>query len=165
LPEGDYRVVLSVRRSGTGEVLAASNALFHLVPEAPEAALYFDPNTRTLGQPGMAAYIRALGALAQKDTSGATAYLRQAVDQAPSNLFADTQLVDLYYRSRNFAEIARLYDKLGMQPFEKSAESLAEISHSFWSVGQAERAREILKYAQEAFPGNPLVAALAKTVR
>jgi GWxTD domain-containing protein len=165
LPEGDYRVVLTVRRSGTGEALAASNGLFHLVPEAPEAALYFDPNTLTLGQPGVAAYIRALDALAQKETASATAYLRQAVDQVPTNLFADIQLVDLYYRSRNFAEIARLYDKLGMRPFEKSAESLAEISHSFWSVGQAERAREILKYAQEAFPGNPLVAALAKTVR
>jgi tetratricopeptide (TPR) repeat protein len=112
----------------------------------------------------MAAYIRALAALAQKDTGGAMAFLRQAVDQAPENKFADTQLVDLYYRSRSFAEIARLYDKLGMQPFEKSAESLAEISHSFWSVGQQERAREILKYAQEAFPNNPLVAALAKTV-
>ena len=80
-------------------------------------------------------------------------------------MFADAQLVDIYYRSRNFAEIARLYDKLGMQPFEKSAESLAEISNSFWNVGQAERAREILKYAQEAFPNDPLVAALAKTVR
>jgi GWxTD domain-containing protein len=165
LPEGDYRLVLSVRRSGNGEVLAASNALFHLVPEAPEAAMYFDPNTRTLAQLGVAAYIRALGALAQKDTPGATAYLRQAVDQAPTNMFADTQLVDLYYRSRNFAEIARLYDRLGMQPFEKSAESLAQISHSFWSVGQAERAKEILKYAQEAFPNDPLVTALAKTVR
>jgi GWxTD domain-containing protein len=166
LPEGDYRVVVSLRRGGNGEpVLAAANAVFHLVPEAPEATLYFDPNTRTLAQPGMAAYVRALDALAQKDTAAATAYLRQAVDQAPANTFADTQLVDLYYRSRSFAEIARLYDKLGMQPFEKSAESLAEISHSFWSVGQQERAREILKYAQEAFPNNPLVAALAKTVR
>ena len=164
LPEGDYRLVMNVHRAGSPEVLASSNAVFHLTQGASEAELYFDPNTRKLAQPGVAAYIRALGALALKDTAGATAYLQQAVAQAPGNMFADTQLVDLYYRSRNFAEITRLYDKLGMQPFESSAESLAQISLSFWNVGQWERAREVLKAAQETFPGNPLVAALAKTV-
>ena len=165
LPEGDYRMVLSIRRAESSQVLASSNSIFHLVPEAVEAKLYFDPNTKKLVEPGVAAYIRALAALAQKDEAGATAYLRQAVDQAPANVFADTQLVDLYYRSRSFSEIKNLYNKLGMQPFEGSAESLAQISLSLWNEGEAGRARDVLKAAQETFPGNPLVAALAKTVR
>ena len=166
LPEGDYRLVLNLRKSGSGEaVLASSNSGFHLLPEAPESELYFDPNTKSLGQPGVAAYVRALAALAQKDQPAATTYLSQAVNQAPNNVFAEIQLVDLYYRSRSFSQITRLYDRVGMQPFESSAESLAQISHSLWNVGQQERAREVLKYAQAAYPDNPLVGALSKTVR
>ena len=165
LPEGDYRLVLNVRKAGLSEVLASSNSVFHVVADAGATELYFDPNTKKLVQPGVAAYIRALAALAQRDQPAATAYLRQAVDQSPGNIYADTQLVDLYYRSRSFSEITSLYNKLGMQPFEGSAESLAQISLSLWNVGEAGRARDVLKAAQETFPGNPLVAALARTVR
>jgi tetratricopeptide (TPR) repeat protein len=127
--------------------------------------LYFDENTRKLSQPGVAAYVRALAATAQKDQTAATTYLRQAVDQNPGNIFADSSLVDLYYRLRQFSEVTRLYDKLGMMPFENSAESLAQISLSLWNQGQQGRARDVLKSAQTSFPGNPLVAALAKTIQ
>jgi GWxTD domain-containing protein len=166
LPEGDYRLVMNVRRlDNPAAVLASSNTGFHLVPSAGESALYFDENTRKLAQPGVAAYVRALAAFAQKDQTAATTYLRQAVDQNPGNIFADSSLVDLYYRLRQFSEVTRLYDKLGMMPFESSAESLAQISLSLWNQGQQGRAREVLKSAQTSFPGNPLVAALAKTVQ
>ena len=166
LPEGDYRLILNVRRADNRDVVAASsNTGFHLVAEPATAALYFDPNTRTLAQPGVAAYIRALAAMAQKDQAGAAAYLRVAVQQNPGNVFADTQLVDLYYRLKQFAEITSLYDRLGLTPFQSSAESLAQISMSFWDQGQAARAREVLQSAQAAFPDNPLVTAVAKTVR
>jgi GWxTD domain-containing protein len=166
LPEGDYRLVMNLRRlDNPGLVLASSNTGFHLVPSAGDSALYFDANTRKLAQPGVAAYVRALAAIAQKDQTAATTYLRQAVDQNPGNIFADSSLVDLYYRLRQFSEVTRLYDKLGMMPFESSAESLAQISLSLWNQGQQGRAREVLKSAQTSFPGNPLVAALAKTVQ
>jgi tetratricopeptide (TPR) repeat protein len=166
LPEGDYRLVMNIRRlDNPAAVLASSNTGFHLVPSPGESALYFDENTRKLAQPGVAAYVRALAAFAQKDQAAATTYLRQAVDQNPGNIFADSSLVDLYYRMRQFSEVTRLYDKLGMKPFESSAESLAQISLSLWNQGQQGRAREVLKSAQTSFPGNPLVAALAKTVQ
>jgi hypothetical protein len=89
--------------------------------------LYFDPNARDVAKPGLAAYVRALCAQAHKDQPATTAYLRQAVEQNPGNIFADVNLVDLYYRARQFAEVTRLYDRLGMKPFENSAESLAQI--------------------------------------
>jgi len=166
LPEGDYRLVLNVRRADNSNVvLASSNTGFHLVPAAADSTLYFDPNTQKLSQPGVAAYVRALAAIVLKDQPAAVTYLRQAVDQNPGNVFADANLVDLYYRLRQYAEITRLYDKLGMMPFESSAESLAQISLSLWNQGQQDRARDVLKSAQATFPENPLVTALAKTVR
>src|SRR5579871_339286 len=165
LPEGDYRLVVNVRRAGDrGMVLGSSNVGFHIVADPADAALYFDPNTAKLSQPGVAAYIRALDALAQKQESAAAVYLRQSVEQNPGNIFSDTQIVELYYRLRQYSEIARVYDKVGMAPFEGSAESLAQISMSLWNVGQQDRARDVLKTAQASFPGNPLVGALAKTV-
>jgi len=166
LAEGDYRLVVNVRRMDNPDVVAAStNTGFRLVANAAEAALYFDPNTRKLAQPGVASYIRALAALAQKDQVAATAYLRQAVDQNPANLFADTHLVDLYFRLKQYADITRLYDRLGIMPFENSAEALAQISVSLWNQGDQNRAREVLQSARNSFPANPLVDAVAKTVR
>jgi GWxTD domain-containing protein len=166
LAEGDYRLVVNLRRMDSPDVVAAStNTGLRLVANAAEATLYFDPNTRKLAQPGVASYIRALAALAQKDQAAATAYLRQAVDQNPSNLFADTHLVDLYFRLKQYSDITRLYDKLGIMPFENSAEALAQISVSLWNQGDQNRAREVLQSARNAFPTSPLVDAVAKTVR
>jgi len=166
LAEGDYRIVVNMRRLDNPDVVAAStNTGFHLVANATEAALYFDPNTSKLAQQGVASYIRALAALGQKDQGAATAYLRQAVDQNPANLFADTHLVDLYFRLKQYADITRLYDRLGIMPFEGSAEALAQISVSLWNQGDQNRAREVLQSARNSFPANPLVDAVAKTVR
>jgi GWxTD domain-containing protein len=166
LAEGDYRLVVNLRRIDNPDGVAAStNTGLHLVANAAESALYFDPNTRKLAQQGVASYIRALAALAQKDQTTATTYLRQAVDQNPANLFADTHLVDVYFRLKQYSDIARLYDRLGIAPFESSAEALAQISVSLWNQGDQNRAREVLQSARNSFPANPLVDAVAKTVR
>jgi len=166
LAEGDYRLVVNVRRMDSPDVVAAStNTGFRLVANAAEATLYFDPNTRKLAQPGVASYIRALAALAQKDQAAATAYLRQAVDQNPANLFADKHLLDLYFRLKQYSDITRLYDQLGIMPFENSAEALVQICVSLWNQGDQRRAREVLQSARNSFPASPLVDAIAKTVR
>jgi tetratricopeptide (TPR) repeat protein len=166
LPEGDYRIVVNLRATSHPETVeASSNTGFHLVANASDAALYFDSNAHEVAKPGVAAYVRALCAQSQKDPQATTAYLRQAVEQNPGNIYADTNLVDLYYRSRRFTEITRLYDRLGMKPFENSAESLAQISLSLWSEGLPDRARDVLSYAQARFPGNPLLDAVKKSVQ
>ena len=166
LPDGDYRLVVNMRQNDNPDVVVSStNTGFHLVANAAESALYFDPNTRKLAQSGVASYIRALAALSQKDQAAATAYLRQAVEQNPANLFADTHLVDLYFRLKQYADITRLYDRLGIMPFENSAEALAQISVSLWNQGDQNRAREVLQSAKNSFPANPLVDAVAKTVQ
>jgi GWxTD domain-containing protein len=166
LPDGEYRIVVNLRAASHRETVeASSNAGFHLGPNTSDAALYFDSNAHEVTKPGVAPYIRALCAQAQKDPQATTAYLRQAVDQNPGNIYADTNLVDLFYHSRRFADITRLYDRLGMKPFENSAESLAQISLSLWDQGQADRARDVLRFAQATFPGNPLVEAVKKSVR
>lgn len=164
LPDGPYRLVMNLRRTGSKEVLASVNVGVRLGGEPEPSTLYFDPNTRKMGQPGVAAYIRALGALAQKDKTEAAAYLKVAVERDPANSFASSQLLQMYYSNRQFGEIASLYDHVGLAPFEKSVDSLARISLSFWNVGQQQRARDVLASARSAFPGDPLVAAVSKTV-
>jgi GWxTD domain-containing protein len=165
LPDGEYRVVMNVRRPGNPEILASANVALRLGAAPEMSALYFDPATRKINQPGVAAYVRALGAFAQKQTDVATAYLKQSVDQNPANAFAAEQLVRTYFSAHRYDDVAALYNKLGLGPFEKSTEALSQISVSFWNAGQKDRAREVLRSARTAFPEDPILAAAAKTVR
>jgi Tfp pilus assembly protein PilF len=165
LPEGEYRIVMNVRHAGSPEILASANVALRIGPLPVESVLYFDPATKKINQPGVAAYVRALGALSQKQPDLATAYLKQSVDQNPANAFATEQLVRSYFSSKRYGDVAALYNKLGAGPFENSAEALSQISVSFWNAGQQDRAREVLRTARTTFPEDPLLAAAAKTVR
>jgi TolA-binding protein len=165
LPDGEYRVVMNVRRPGNTEILASANVALRLGAVPETSALYFDPATLKINQPGVAAYVRALGAFAQKQPDVATAYLKQSVDQNPRNPFATEQLVRSYFSAHRYFEVTALYNKLGAGPFEKSTEALSQISVSFWNADQKDRAREILRNARVAYPEDPMLAAAAKTVR
>jgi tetratricopeptide (TPR) repeat protein len=165
LPDGEYRVVLTVKRPGSAESLASVNVALRLDSSASDAVLYFDPNVRQMNQPGVAAYIRALCALSQGMPDLATTYLRQSVDQNPSNVLAASQLMRSYFEAKRYSDVAAMYNKLGEKPFENSVESLAQLSLSLWNTGQQQGARAVLSDARQAFPEDPLVAAVAKTVR
>ena len=73
--------------------------------------------------------------------------------------------MDLYFRLKQYSDIARLYDCLGIALFEGSAEALAQISVSLWNQGDQNRASEVLQSARNSFPANSLVDAVARTVR
>ena len=88
---------MNVRRPGNPEILASANVALRIALASPESALYFDPSTRKINQPGVAAYVRALGAFSQKQPDLATAYLKQSVDQNPANVFATDQLISTYF--------------------------------------------------------------------
>ena len=165
LPDGEYRVVLTVRRAGTAEALASVNVALRLDSTAAESTLYFDPNTRRMNMPGVAAYIRALCALSLGQPDVATGYLRQSVEQNPANETAAWQLVRSYFQAKRYADITAMYNKLGEKPFEGSVESLAQLSLSLWNSGQHEGARSVLADARQVFGDNPLVSAVAKTVQ
>jgi hypothetical protein len=165
LPDGDYRVVMTVKRAGSAESLASVNVALRLDSTAPDAALYFDPNTRRMNMPGVAAYIRGLCALALGEPDKATNYLRQSVDQNPANETAAWQLVRSYFQAKRYTDVAAMYNKLGEKPFEGSVESLAQLSLSLWNTGQQEGARSVLADAKQTYGDDPLVAAVAKTVR
>jgi hypothetical protein len=164
LPDGDYRVVLTVRKAGNAESLASVNVALRLDSEGTDASLYFDPNTKRMNQPGVAAYIRALCAFSQGGTDLGTRYLRESVEQNPANTQAAAQLLRAWFDAKRYSEIALIYGKVGERPFENSAESLAQLSLGLWSAGQQEGARAVLSDAQQTFPGDPLVAAVGKTV-
>ena len=165
LPDGEYRLVTTVRRPGSAEVLTSTNVALRVDSSAVDEALYFDPNTKKMNEPGVAAYIRALCAMSLGDADRAVALLRQAVEQNPANSLASVQLVRSYFKAKRYADVIAMYNKFGEKPFEGSVESLAQLSLSLWNAGQREGARSVLSDAKLAYPQDPLVAAVAKTVR
>ena len=165
LPDGEYRVVVTVKRAGTAETLASVNVALRLDSIASDSMLVFDPSTRRMNMPGVAAYIRALCALSLGEPDVATGYLRQSVEQNPANQTAAWQLVRAYFEAKRYADIAAMYNKLGEKPFEGSVESLAQLSLSLWNSGQRDRARSVLADARQTFGDDPLVSAVAKTVQ
>lgn len=149
---GDYQLVLTVRQSEGGPALASTNLPLKLVNDRPAPALYVSANSHNLGRAGVASYIRALEAVAQKDEKAAAGYMQRALDQNPANSFAGEFLVQVYFRQRNYGGVADLYHKLGISPFKSSSQTLAEIGLSCWKAGQVAEARKVLAEARSYFP-------------
>ena len=165
LPDGEYRVVVTIKRAGTTETLASVNVALRIDSAASDAVLYFDPNTKKMSLPGVAAYIRSLCAASLGEQNAAVTYLRQSVDQNPANTLAAGQLVRTYFEAKRYTEVAAIYNKMGEKPFEGSVEALAQLSLSLWNTGEKDGARSVLTDARHVFGEDPLVTAVAKTVR
>lgn len=157
---GDYRLVVNLREKGSPQVLASSNQPLRIVGEKNELPLYFLAGTQALGRPGIAAYMRALEAIAQKNNAAATDYFSQALSQNPANTFAGQSLVQLYFDQRKYAPIADLYRRLGINAFRSSAVTLAQIALSFRAGGDAAQARSVIAAGLGLFPGNTTLSAL-----
>ena len=103
LENGDYRLIVNLRQAGSSEVLASANLPLRISATKSELPLYFLSDTQALGRPGVAAYMRALEAISQKNDAAAADYFRQALDQNPANTFAGQDLVQLYFSQRKYA--------------------------------------------------------------
>ncbi len=165
LESGEYRLVMNVRASGSTQVMTSTNIALRIEDEPLNAGLYFLAGSRNFARPGVAAYTRALEAIAQKSEPAALAYMRQSLDQNPANSFAVQYLVQLYFNQRQFTPIADLYKRLGMDAFKSSPVTLAQISLSFRQAGDATRAREVIVAAMNYFPDNPVVTAAASSLK
>jgi GWxTD domain-containing protein len=164
LDPGDYRIVLNLHTTGVAAILASVTLPFRIGDSEPDTSLYFLANARNVASRGVAAYIRALESISQKDQAAGIAYLRQSLEQNPANAFASQYLIQLYFSRRQFQPVTELYQHLGIDPFKASAETLAQISVSFWQAGDAARAREVLETARALFPKNPLLEATEKNL-
>ncbi len=164
LPPGDYRLVMNLRSADGAPVLATANLSFKIDENALDQPLYFLDHFRASAQNGVAAYVRALEAVAQKDGERAAAYLVQALNANPANTFAAELLVSQYFRTGKFDRVVELAEKLGMQPFQSAAETLAQLSVSFWQAGRAADARRVLDTGAKLFPKDPLLAAAARNI-
>lgn len=162
---GDYQLVLNVRKSEGGPVVASANLPLKIVNDRPAPSLYLSANSRSMARRGVTAYIRALAAAAQQDEAGAATYMRQSLEQNPANSFAGEFLVQLYFRQRNYGGVADLYHKLGMAPFKGSSQALAEISLSIWNTGQKSEARKLLAEARSYFPEDRLLQTAARELQ
>jgi GWxTD domain-containing protein len=165
LENGEYRLVVNVRAAGSNQVVASVNVAFKIDDESVRLPLYVLTESRGFGRPGVAAYTRALEAIGQKNEPAALQYLGQALDQNPANSFAGQYLVQLYFNRRDFAPIAELYKRLGMDAFKSSPVTLAQISLSFRQAGDSTRAREVIVAAMNSFPDNPVVTAAAASLK
>jgi GWxTD domain-containing protein len=164
LPPGDYRLVMNLRTSDGAPVVATTNLSFKIDEQAIEQPLYFLDHFRAASQNGVADYVRALEAVAQKDGEKAAAYLVQALNVNPSNTFAAELLVGQYFRSGKFDRVVALEEKLGMKPFQTAPETLAQLSVSFWQAGRVADAQRVLDAGAKLFPKDPLLAAAARNI-
>jgi hypothetical protein len=160
LENGDYRLIVNLRLAGSAEVLATTNTFLRISPDKAELPLYFLSETQALGRPGIAAYMRAIEAISQKNDSAATEYFRQALDQNPGNIFAGESLVQLYFTQRKYSPITDLYKRLGIAAFKSSPVTLAQIALSFRQSGNADEARGVISAGLGLFPGNATLSAL-----
>jgi GWxTD domain-containing protein len=160
LENGDYRLIVTLRRKGSPEVLASANTPLRISADRSGFPMYFLADTQALGRPGIAAYMRALEAVSQKNDPVAAEYLRQALEQNPTNTFASQYLVELYFSERKYSPIADLYKHLGLAAFKGSPVTLAQIALSFRQSGDAEQARSVISTGLGLFPGNAMLSAL-----
>lgn len=160
LQVSDYRLIVSLREKGSPQVLASANQPLRIVAEKNDLPLYFLADTQALARPGIAAYMRALEAMAQKNDAAAADYFSQALSQNPANSFAGQSLVQLYFAERKYAPIADLYRRLGIDAFKSSPVTLAQIALSFRAGGDTAQARSVITAGLGLFPGNTTLAAL-----
>jgi GWxTD domain-containing protein len=160
LPNGDYRLVVSLREKGSPQVLASANQPLRIVAEKNDLPLYFLSENQAMGRPGIAAYMRALEALSQKNEAAAADYFAQALSQNPGNSFAGQSLVQLYFAQRRYTPIADLYKRLGIDVFKSSPVTLAQIALSFRAGGDAAQANSVITTGLGLFPGNSTLTAL-----
>jgi tetratricopeptide (TPR) repeat protein len=142
------------------EADAANPEAIVLSKKTAHAPLDFLTGAQALGRPGVAAYMRALEAVSQKNDAAATQYFREALEQNPANSFAGQSLVQLYFAERMYSPIADLYRKFGIAAFKSSPITLAQIALSFRQNGDAEQARGVISAALGLFPGNATLSAL-----
>ncbi len=162
LEDGDYRLIVNLRQTGASEVLASANMPLRISAIKSEMPLYFASNTQLLGRPGVAAYMRALESISQKNENAASDYLRQALDQNPNNTFAGQYLVQLYFNQHKYAPIADLYKRMGLNAFKSSPVTLAQIALSFRQSGDTDQARNVVSAGLGLYPGNATLTALQK---
>ena len=165
LPAGDYRLVLNVRTKGSSEVVESKNIPLRIDEAGGEPALFLAAHANHIAAKGVAPYIRALESIAQKDEPASIEYLQQALRENPANSFGAQSLVQLYFNRHEFAPIAELYSRLGIDPFKSSPESLVQISLSFRNTGNPGQARDVIEAAKGYFPNNSLLVAAETTLR
>jgi GWxTD domain-containing protein len=165
MAEGDYRMVVNLRAEGSAEIAASVNVPFHVFEEAENDRMYFLSNFRVSAKGGVAAYIRALESMAQKDRDKASEYMAMAVDQNPANQYADQLLIGLYFNSHKYDRVTALYEKMGLGAFRSAPETLAQISVSFWEAGKAAEALQVIQTARSLYPQDPVLNAAEKSMQ
>ena len=126
-----------------------------------ELPLYFVSDTQALGRPGVAAYMRALEAISQKNDAAAADYFRQALDQNPANTFSPASLwCSSTSASGNTRRSPISTSGSESPPSKRLPVTLAQIALSFRQSGDADQARSVITAGLGMYPGNATLSAL-----
>lgn len=79
------------------------------------------------------------------------AELKRRVETDPKDRGAVVQLANLYYDANKFDQAIEYYEK-ALTLDRKDPNVLTDMANSYWLAGNVERAKELLKEAQQSFP-------------
>jgi tetratricopeptide (TPR) repeat protein len=111
--------------------------------------------------PAVAAYLRALACIAQKNAALAEEYLRKAIEAQPANGEAVRMLASLYFQRREYEHVAALYRRSGAGLFTEYPESVAQVALSLSKIGDARSAVGLLTEGTRRFPDDRSLALVA----
>ncbi len=163
LEPGDYRVVVNLRERGSPRVAASANTGFRIQETRPDVELYI-AGTRDGMSPAVAAYLRGLASLGQKQTDRAEVYLQRSVETHPPNQDALRLLASLYFRSGKHDKVSLLYRNDGAGVLTAHPENLAQVALSLAWTGDVDAAAHLLADGRRQFPNHPLLTAAAQQV-
>jgi hypothetical protein len=164
LTPGDYRLLVHLRAEGSQEVLASAVEPFRIGERNAEPALYLLSNFRGASRNGVAAYVRGLESMARNDTAAAVRNMEESLAQNPANTFAGLNLIQLYFGTSRYAEVGKVYSRVGIAAVKSSPEAMAQVALAFAQTGDAAGARRLLDTARGYFPQNPVLVAAARSL-
>lgn len=165
LEPGTYHLVVSVRAQDSQNVLASSGATFRIAEGVSQPGVFFLSHSKAASSPAVAAYLRGLEWLSQRDEERAAESMRTALEANPSNGFAGRIVVRLDFDRLRYADVCSLYARLGLAPFRSAPETMAQVALSLWHTGDARNAQQVLAAAEASFPNNQLLATAARQIK
>ena len=163
LEPGDYRIIINLRERGSPRVAASANIGFRIQESRPDIEFYV-AGTRGGLNPAVAAYLRGLASLGQKQTARAEMYLQRAVEARPPNPDALRLLASLYLQSGGYDRVSALYRNSGAGVLTAHPENLAQVALSLARTGQIDAAAHLLAGAGRPFPDNPILKTVAQQI-
>jgi GWxTD domain-containing protein len=162
LPQGNYRLAMTVRDPETGS--KGFGSLTFSVSTVSSATPSWDV-TAPDAEPGKQEFQRATCYVANGDMSRATQWLQMAYTRNPSNERFRERLIQAYYQQKQYAEVVKVYSRTGLDD-GTDEHTILSIADSFAKTGDLKKALATMEAATNLKPSSgPLLLGLAEYYR